>query len=191
MAIEKTRTTKETDITVKLSIEDPELLSFDTGVPFFDHMLRAFAFHGGIGLDIQARGDIEVDPHHTVEDVGLVLGDAFAQISADYGALSRYGHAVIPMDDALAEVTVDVAGRPYLVYKADYPQAYAGEFDLALVREFFLALSNRAAINLHALSRYGENGHHMAEALFKAAGIAMRAAFTPRAGSARSTKGVL
>jgi imidazoleglycerol-phosphate dehydratase len=191
--IEKSRKTKETDISVALSLEAGDGPEIATGVPFFDHMLTAFGFHGGFGLSVRAAGDLEVDAHHTVEDVGLVLGDAFSALAAQQGALTRYGSALIPMDDALSEVAVDVSGRPFLVYQASYPQDYAGTFDLSLVREFFLALSNRAAINMHATCRYGVNGHHMAESLFKAAGIALRRAYHPvgSGGGARSTKGTI
>ena len=120
---------------------------------------------------------IDVDPHHLVEDIGLVLGDAFAEIRKAGGPQKRFGHFIIPMDEALSEVTIDAAGRPYLVYKAEYPQERAGNFDLSLIREFLLALSTRGGMNIHADCRYGENSHHMAEALFKALGKALGQAF--------------
>jgi imidazoleglycerol-phosphate dehydratase len=183
------RKTKETDITISLDITGPGSVSVDTGVPFFDHLLTAMAFHGGLGLDVVAKGDIEVDPHHLVEDIGLVLGDTLKKSSKD--GMQRYGHAVVPMDDALSEAVIDACGRPYLEYRAAFPQERSGDFDMWLIREFLLALSNRAMINIHALCRYGENSHHMAESLFKALGIAIKAAFTPTAGGVRSTKGVL
>ena len=172
------RKTKETDITLTLETQGRRGAEISSGVPFFDHMLNAMAFHGGFHLNIDASGDIDVDPHHLVEDLGLVLGEAFAAIR-EGGPTARFGHSVIPMDEALAEVTVDAAGRPYLVYRADYPQAMAGTFDLSLIREFLLALSTKGGMNIHAHCRYGENGHHMAEALFKALGRALGAAFTP------------
>ncbi len=130
-----------------------------------------------------------MDPHHLVEDTGLVLGDTLRKFSGD--GLQRYGHAIIPMDDALSEVVVDVCGRPYLEYRATYPQERSGDFDMWLIREFLLALSNRGMINIHALCRYGDNSHHMAEALFKALGIALKQAFAPAEIGVRSTKGVL
>jgi imidazoleglycerol-phosphate dehydratase len=165
----------------------------DTAAPFFDHMLTAMAFHGGFGLNLSARGDINVDYHHLVEDTGLVLGDAFHQLFEKTGAVARFGHAVIPMDDALAEAVIDVAERPCLIYQARFPQPYSGIFPMDLLKEFFSAFTQKARINLHLLCRYGDNSHHMAEALFKAFGKALRAAYTPGDTSREemSTKGVL
>jgi len=186
------RKTGETDITLTLTMDTREPSRIDMGVPFLVHMLNSMAFHGGFSLNIRGTGDIEVDPHHLVEDLGLVLGDALTEIRRTSGPCLRFGHSVIPMDEALSEVTVDAAGRPCLVYQADYPQSRAGDFDLCLVREFLLALSNRAGMNIHALCRYGENSHHMAEALFKALGKAVAQALTPvEAEGALSTKGLL
>lgn len=182
------RRTKETDISVTL---DPDSYGeggvIRTGVGFFDHMLTAFSFHGGMGLSVQASGDLEVDAHHVVEDTGLLVGDALSQILAK-GPVRRFGHAVIPMDEALSEVSVDVSGRPCLVFRAAFPQPTAGDFDLCLLREFLTALSSRARIGLHAEIRYGDNSHHMAESLFKALGKAVSAAFEPADGEL-STKG--
>lgn len=187
------RKTKETQIhlTIDLDRKEPPILS--TGVPFFDHMLHAMAFHGGFFLEVSATGDLEVDPHHLVEDTGLVLGEALKKAQEIRGGVARYGHSVIPMDEALSEVTIDACGRPYWVYQAAFPQSHAGTFDLSLVREFLIALTNRAQINLHAQCRYGENGHHMVEALFKALGKAVAQAYAPREGgtAAMSTKGVI
>ncbi|MBT3273917.1 MAG: imidazoleglycerol-phosphate dehydratase HisB, partial [Spirochaetales bacterium] len=132
-----------------------------------------------------------VDPHHLVEDTGLVLGEALSKTTKALGTIHRYGHAVVPMDDALSEVTVDACGRPYLEYRAVYPQNRSGDFDMWLIREFLLALANRGGLNLHASCRYGENSHHMAEALFKALGIALRESFAVSDGPVRSTKGIL
>jgi imidazoleglycerol-phosphate dehydratase len=187
------RQTRETEIELTLDLSTPKSQELDTGIPFLDHMLRAMAFHGGFSLFVTARGDLDVDPHHTVEDIGLVLGDAFRTIHERGYPLARYGQAVVPMDDALSEAVVDVCGRPYLVYQADYPQSRAGDFDLALMREFFLGISNRAAMNLHLICRYGRNSHHMAEALLKALGMALKSGFTPREDSDEipSTKGKL
>ncbi|QEN09886.1 imidazoleglycerol-phosphate dehydratase [Oceanispirochaeta crateris] len=168
-------------------------VSLNTGLPFFDHMLNAMAFHGGFTLNIEAVGDLLVDPHHLIEDTGLVLGDALMQTFEETGALVRYGHSVIPMDDALSEVTIDVCRRPYLVLEADWPQISAGNFDYFLIKEFLQALANRGGLNVHASCRYGTNSHHMAEALFKALGRSLFAAFCPAADKSKgmSTKGLI
>jgi imidazoleglycerol-phosphate dehydratase len=183
-----TRRTKETDISVTLNPDSyAEGGVISTGVGFFDHILTAFSFHGGMSLAVKASGDLQVDAHHVVEDTGLVVGDALAQILAK-GPVRRFGHAVIPMDEALSEVSVDVSGRPCLVYRASFPQPKVGDFDLCLLREFLMAFSSRARISLHAETRYGENSHHMAEALFKALGKAVASAYIPADGTL-STKG--
>lgn len=187
------RKTKETEIVVSLR-EAPEAspeLAIDTSVPFFNHMLQAMLFHGGFGGSIKGRGDVEVDPHHLVEDVGLVLGDALLELQERRGAVSRFGHAVVPMDDAIAEVAVDACKRPYLVYNASFPQTHAGTFDVGLAKEFFQGLVSRARINLHMEVRYGENSHHMVEALFKACGRALQSAYVAAPGGIPSTKGSL
>ena len=186
------RETRETRISVSLELDTREGIETATGIPFFDHMLHAMAFHGGFKLEVRAEGDVEVDPHHLVEDTGLVIGDAFSQILSDSEDLLRFGHAVVPMDDALSEAIVDAGGRPYLVYEADYPQGYAGDFQLALFSEFFWALAVRSRCNLHLLCRYGTNSHHMVEALFKALGLALGRSFSRRSDSAgMSTKGLV
>jgi len=187
------RQTKETKILLTLDLDRRDVPRIHTGVPFFDHMLTALSFHGGFYLEVEAEGDLAVDPHHLVEDTGLVLGDAFKKVQEARGGLVRYGHSVIPMDEALSEVTIDACGRAYWVYTAEFPQSHAGTFDLSLVREFVIAFTNRAQVNLHAHCRYGANGHHMVEALFKALGKALAQAYTPRDGgsAAMSTKGVI
>ncbi len=187
------RETRETKVVVRLNLDNATEIDISTGIPFFDHMLHSMAFHGGLGLMIRAEGDLEVDFHHTVEDVGLVLGDAFFRIFDQSGKINRFGFAVIPMDDALSEVVVDVGGRPYLHYVADYAQPTVGKFDISLLREFFYALSIRARINLHINVRYGINAHHIAESIFKALGRALRAAYTPSNSSVTgiSTKGLI
>ena len=182
-----TRSTRETDITLTLDPDGPVDGGIGTGAPFFDHMLTAMSFHGGFGLAVKARGDIDVDAHHLVEDTGLVLGRAWTAV-LDKGPVTRFSHAVIPMDEALAEVTIDVCGRPTPVLLLSFAQAQAGTFDLSLLREFFVALANEAKISLHVEIRRGENGHHMAEAAFKALGKALEAAYTP-AGREMSSKG--
>lgn len=190
--IHKERKTAETQISVDLTVPRSEQMEIDTGLPFFNHMLHAMTFHGGFGAKIQARGDVDVDPHHLVEDVGLVLGEALNEaLNSLSSPIRRFGHSVIPMDDSLAEVTVDLGGRPYLEYKCDYPQQWAGEFDLSLIREFIYAFSHRGEINIHAECRYGLNGHHMAEALFKALGRALGEALETdsRYNGVPSTKG--
>jgi len=187
------RSTRETEIELLVNLSRREEPAVEIeGVPFFCHLLHSMAYHGGFYLKIKADGDIAVDPHHLVEDVGLVFGSALSRMVSEHGNVQRFGHAVIPMDEALSEVTVDVCGRPALVYRADYPQGRAGNFELFLLREFFIAFANEAKISLHALCRYGENSHHMAEALFKALGRALSAAYQPREVDAPlSTKGSL
>ena len=185
------RKTKETDITITIDIDQPGEVSVKTGLPFFDHILTSMAFHGGFRMEIAASGDIEVDPHHLVEDTGIVLGECLKKHLGSGLTVRRFGHAVIPMDDALSEVTIDACNRPYLELRAVFPQDRSGAFDMWLIREFLLALANGAGINLHASCRYGENSHHMAESLFKALGIALKEGFAARPGAVRSTKGIL
>ncbi len=194
MLIEINRKTAETDISLKLDLEKRVKPSISTGLPFFDHMLYAMAFHGKFYLEIRATGDIEVDAHHLVEDIGLVLGQSLKESFKDKGAINRYGSAIIPMDDALSEVIIDVCNRPYLVYNVNFPQEMSGSFANFLFKEFFQALVSEAKINLHLNVRYGENSHHISESLFKASGIAMEYAFrkTGEKGTASmSTKGII
>lgn len=189
------RKTKETDVAARIDLDPADrgtapVVEVSTGVPFFDHMLHALGFHGGIGLQITASGDLQVDAHHIVEDVGIVMGECLWRAMEQCGPLARFGHAVIPMDDALAEVTVDAGGRGYCRFDADFPQDRAGDFDVWLLREFVTALAGRARINVHASVRYGGNSHHMAEALCKALGRALGQAFRAAPGKEpRSTKG--
>lgn len=190
-AVSRSRKTDETDISVQFGFADDGEVRINTGVPFFDHMLHAWAFHGGMACTIEASGDVEIDPHHLVEDVGLVLGDALLEYVDRTGPVARFGHSVVPMDDAVAEVAIDIGGRPYLVYHADFPQDRAGSFDVSLVREFLHAFASRGRLNLHAACRYGLNSHHMIEALFKALGRALGAACRPSRSGLRSTKGAL
>lgn len=194
MLIEIQRKTAETDISLKLDLEKRAEPHINTGVPFFDHMLHALAFHGKFFLEILATGDINVDPHHLIEDTGLVLGQALLKSFHGKGAINRYGNAIIPMDDALSEVIIDVCNRPYLVYNVIFPQEYSGSFANFLFKEFFQALVSEAKINLHLISRYGDNSHHISESLFKASGIAIEYAFrkTGENGTvSMSTKGVI
>ena len=188
---EITRKTKETDITLKLCLDGGEV-KIDTGIGFFDHMLNSFATHGGFGLEISAKGDLEVDGHHTVEDVGIVLGKAFNEALGDKGSIERFGSFYVPMDEALAFASVDVSGRPFLVFDAEFPQAVCGDYDCSLTVEFMRALAYNAQITLHIKSVYGDNSHHITEAVFKAAAHALKAAVAQNnAGKPLSTKGVL
>ena len=188
---EITRKTKETDITLKLCLDGGEV-KIDTGIGFFDHMLNSFATHGGFGLEISAKGDLEVDGHHTVEDVGIVLGKAFNEALGDKGSIERFGSFYVPMDEALAFASVDVSGRPFLVFDAEFPQAVCGDYDCSLTVEFMRALAYNAQITLHIKSVYGDNSHHITEAVFKASAHALKAAVAQNnSGKPLSTKGVL
>lgn len=190
------RKTNETDIRLSLSLDEPGGAEIDTGVGFFDHMLDHIARHGRVGLRVKATGDTHIDDHHTVEDVGLVLGQAIAEALGDKRGIERYGSADVPMDEALARVALDLSGRPHLVYHAQY-QTFGGEggkigrFDVQLVREFFQAVANTAKMNLHIQVPWGENNHHIAESIFKAFGRALREAVAVTGEEVPSTKGVL
>jgi imidazoleglycerol-phosphate dehydratase len=187
------RKTKETDIRVRLNISGTGRHEISTGIPFFDHMLSLFAVHGFFDLEIDAKGDIEVDYHHTVEDIGLVLGDALDKALGDRKGLKRYGHAVTPMDDALTAVSIDLSKRPFLVYNASRKPVAGGSDFTGLANEFFRAFSTRGGMNLHINVFYGENEHHILESIFKATGRALDQAtsFDERISDVRSTKGVL
>lgn len=185
------RKTKETDISLSLNLDGGEV-SVDTGIGFFNHMLNSFAVHGGFGLIINCKGDLEVDEHHTVEDVGIVLGKAFAEALGDKGSIERFGSFYVPMDEALAFASVDISGRPFLVFDADYPQECCGEYNAALTEEFMRAFAFNAGITLHTKSLYGSNSHHIVEAIFKAVAHAMRLALKENnSNKPLSTKGVL
>jgi len=187
------RKTKETAITLKLCLDGTGKHEIDTGVPFFDHMLSLFSAHGFFDLFITARGDLEVDLHHTIEDVGLVLGEALKKALGDRKGIRRYGHVVLPMDDAMASVTIDLSNRPYLVYNVIPIPFQGGKFDTGLAREFFRAFSTQGGMNLHINVFYGQNEHHIIESVFKAAGRALDQAISidERIKGVRSTKGVL
>ncbi len=185
------RTTKETDITLSLCL-DGGRVEIDTGIGFFDHMLNSFATHGGFGLEVKVKGDLYVDEHHTVEDTGIVLGQAFAQALGAKESIDRFGSFYVPMDEALAFASADISGRPFLVFDAAFPQARCGGYDCAMTVEFMRALAFNAGITLHLKSVYGENSHHITEALYKAAAHALRLAVRPNnSGKPLSTKGVL
>lgn len=185
------RTSKETDIAVELDL-DGGAVDISTGIGFFDHMLTAFAVHGGFGLTLSCKGDLEVDCHHTIEDTGIVLGQAFKQALGDKGGIARYGSFFIPMDEALGFCAADISGRPYLVFEADFPEERVGAFDTCMCQEFFRAFAFNSGVTLHLRVPYGENSHHMIEALFKAAAHAMQIACTEtKRGAVLSTKGIL
>jgi len=188
------RKTAETDIALTLALDGTGQRRIETPVPFFNHMLEAVARHGLFDLDVQATGDVEVDPHHTVEDVGICLGQAFREALGDRAGITRYGDALIPMDEALVSAAVDFSGRAAFVYRADALKGRrVGNFDLELGREFFGGFVASALCNLHLEVRYGENAHHMIEALFKAFARATSAAsrLDPRVVGVPSTKGTL
>lgn len=190
----RSRDTKETQIALSINLDGDGVGKFDTGVPFFEHMLDQIARHGMVGLDIACNGDLEIDAHHTVEDVGIVLGEAFALALGDKKGIARYGHAYVPLDEALSRVVIDFSGRPGLFYRVDYPRARIGDFDVDLLREFFQAFANGAKATIHIDNLEGINAHHVAETIFKAFGRAVRMAITPderMAGTIPSTKGSL
>lgn len=185
------RTTAETDIRLSLDLEGGAV-DIRTGLAFFDHMLHQLAKHGGFGLRIEAKGDLPVDSHHLVEDVGLTLGDALREALGDRRGIARWGEAHVPMDETLARVVVDLSGRPYCVFQAALPSLVLGDgFQTEMVREFFLALSMRGQLNLHAAVLYGENTHHKVEALFKGLARALKAAVRVEGDALPSTKGTL
>jgi len=170
------RRTNETQIHAALNLDGQGKNRISTGIGFFSHMLTLFSVHGLFDLEIEATGDLEVDYHHTVEDVGLVLGDAISQALGKREGICRYGHAAIPMDDSLAEVTLDLSNRPYLVFRHPKKMPLQSEWDSSLAKEFFRAVAQRAGMNLHIRLAYGENWHHMVEAAFKGFGRALRTA---------------
>ncbi|MBN9422981.1 MAG: imidazoleglycerol-phosphate dehydratase [Candidatus Accumulibacter sp. 66-26] len=191
---EISRNTLETQVTVRLNLDGSGQGKFATGVPFLDHMLDQIARHGLIDLEVEAKGDLHIDAHHTVEDIGITFGQALAKAVGDKKGLRRYGHAYVPLDEALSRVVVDLSGRPGLEFFVDFKRAMIGSFDVDLTHEFFQGLVNHAQISLHIDNLRGENAHHQAETVFKAFGRALRMAaeIDPRAaGSIQSTKGVL
>jgi imidazoleglycerol-phosphate dehydratase len=188
------RDTTETKISVTLNLDGTGVCQLHTGIPFFEHMLTQIGRHGLIDLTIEAVGDLEIDAHHTVEDVGIVLGQAFTQAVGDKTGIVRYGHAYVPLDEALSRVVIDLSGRPGLFYNVDYTRPRVGDFDIDLLREFFQGFVNHGMATVHLDNLKGENAHHQAETLFKAFGRALRVAVTPdvrMAGIVPSTKGAL
>jgi len=187
------RNTLETQIRVKVDLDGSGTAKLATGVGFFDHMLDQIARHGMIDLEVEASGDLHIDAHHTVEDVGITLGQALAKAIGDKKGVCRYGHAYVPLDEALSRVVVDLSGRPGLVFEVPFVRAAIGDFDVDLVREFFQGLVNHAAMTVHIDALRGDNAHHQAETVFKAFGRALRMAVAadPRATGVPSTKGSL
>lgn len=191
---EITRNTLETQIAVRLDLDGAGVGKFATGVPFLDHMLDQIARHGLIDLEVEAKGDLHIDAHHTVEDIGISVGQALAKAWGDKKGLTRYGHAYVPLDEALSRVVIDLSGRPGLEFNVEFTRAWIGQFDVDLVREFFQGLVNHAGMTLHIDNLRGVNSHHQAETVFKAFGRALRMAATPdprMAGTMPSTKGTL
>ena len=188
------RNTLETQISVELSLDGTGQAEFDTGVPFLEHMLDQIARHGMVDLKVLAKGDLHIDGHHTVEDIGITLGQAFHAVAGDKKGLTRYGHAYVPLDEALSRVVVDFSGRPGLFWHVPFTRAMIGSFDVDLFVEFFQGFVNHAQVTLHVDNLRGDNAHHQAETVFKAFGRALRMALTPdpaMAGLMPSTKGSL
>ena len=188
------RETKETSIALSINLDGTGKAELDTGIGFFDHMLESFAKHSAIDLDVKVVGDLHVDMHHTVEDTGIVLGEALAQALGDFGGITRFGHAYLPMDETLSRAAIDLCRRPYFIWHVEFKRDKIGEMDTELFKEFFQAFATRGGMCLHMENLYGENQHHIAESLFKALARALRMAITPDArlkGQAASTKGSL
>ena len=189
-----TRTTKETDITVSLNLDGTGKTDISTGIGFFDHMLDALGRHAFIDLSVKTVGDLHIDGHHTVEDTGIVIGKAIKQALGDFGGITRYGHAYVPMDETLSRAAIDLCNRPYCMFRVAFDRDKIGEMDTELFREFFFALAGNGGMCLHVENLYGENCHHIAESCFKATARALRTAVAldPKLGSAAaSTKGSL
>jgi len=188
------RDTLETQISVDINLDGTGQSTFDTGIPFLEHMMDQIARHGMIDLDIKAKGDIEIDDHHTVEDIGITLGQAFAQAVGDKKGITRYGHSYVPLDEALSRVVIDFSGRPGLEMHVDFTRVRVGNFDVDLFYEFFQGFTNHAKVTLHIDNLRGYNTHHQVETIFKAFGRALRMALTPdprMSGITPSTKGAL
>jgi imidazoleglycerol-phosphate dehydratase len=187
----KSRKTNETDIRVNLNLDGTGEHKIATGIPFFDHMLAQIARHGHFDLEIDAKGDLEIDGHHTVEDVGWVLGQALREALGDRRGITRFGHAYVPLDEALTRVVIDLSGRPYLVYKADFKATRVGDLQTELIEEFLKAFVQEGRLNLHVENLYGRNQHHIAETIFKATARALHTATRIQHSQIPSTKGVL
>lgn len=188
-----TRTTKETSIRVNLNLDGSGRSVISTGIGFFDHMLESFAKHAAIDLDVETRGDLHIDMHHTVEDTGIVIGQAFRQALGDFAGIRRFGHAYVPMDETLSRAAIDFANRPYLIWKVQLLRPKVGDMDTELFKEWFQAFAMHAGACVHVETLYGENTHHIVESCFKALARAVRAGIEPdeRLAGPASTKGVL
>lgn len=185
------RKTKETNVEVFVNLDGNSRVSVETGIGFFDHMLTAFGVHSGIDLQINVSGDLNVDAHHTVEDTGIVLGQAFAKALGDKSGIERYGSAFVPMDEALAFCSLDISNRPFIVFDADFTNPMIGNYDSCLSEEFFRAFAFNAGITLHIKEQYGKNDHHITEAIYKAVAHALKNAIKINGTQVLSTKGVL
>ena len=188
---EVTRKTNETDIAVKINLDGAGKYKINTGIGFFDHMLSLVAFHGGFDIEITCKGDLNIDCHHTVEDVGLTLGMAFRKALGRDPVISRYGNSIVPMDDSLSQAVVDISGRPYLVFKCEFQNEKAGELETETVKEFFKSFVQESRINLHIENRYGENTHHVIESIFKSFARSLSEASRKAIGGVPSSKGTL
>ncbi len=189
-----TRDTLETQISVSINLDGTGQSSFETGIPFLEHMLDQIARHGLVDLEIKSSGDLHIDDHHSVEDIGISLGQAYSQALGDKKGIMRYGHAYVPLDEALSRVVIDFSGRPGIEYRVKYPRARIGQFDVDLIQEFFQGFANHAPATLHIDNLQGKNAHHIAETIFKAFGRALRVAVSRderMAGVIPSTKGSL
>lgn len=185
------RTTGETDISISLTIDGTGRFEGTSGIGFFDHMLHLMARHSGMDISLTCQGDLDVDNHHTIEDIGITLGEVFEKALGDKKGIHRYGCFFCPMDETLSRIVLDLSGRPYLVFDVDIPVERIGSFETEMTREFFLAFANNAKMNLHMATLYGVNGHHIVESLFKGIGHALKEAVTIEGDTVLSTKGVL
>lgn len=185
------RTTGETDISISLTIDGTGRFEGTSGIGFFDHMLHLFARHSGMDISLACQGDLDVDNHHTIEDIGITLGEVFEKALGDKKGIHRYGCFFCPMDETLSRIVLDLSGRSYLVFDVDIPVERIGSFETEMTREFFLAFANNAKMNLHMATLYGVNGHHIVESLFKGIGHALKEAVTIEGDTVLSTKGVL
>lgn len=185
------RKTGETDISITLTIDGKGIFEGTSGIGFFDHMLHLFARHSGMDISLACQGDLDVDNHHTIEDIGITLGEVFEKALGDKKGIHRYGCFFCPMDETLSRIVLDLSGRPYFVFDVDIPVERIGSFETEMTREFFLAFANNAKMNLHMATLYGVNGHHIVESLFKGIGHALKEAVTIEGDTVLSTKGVL
>ncbi len=190
-SVSKSRETKETSISISLNLDGTGKSNIETGIGFFDHMLTLFAFHSGFDLDVQANGDLNVDDHHTIEDIGILLGNCLREALGDRKGINRYGNFMMPMDETLCNVTLDISGRPYLVYQCELTREKIGDYSCEMTEEFLRALAVQAGLTLHVNVLYGTNNHHMVEAIFKALGRALKEAVKITGTEIPSSKGVL